>query len=187
MSSIDAKWHENRLPYANGTLWQIGRILWKHLADFLKTTRTKFAVICVKKRQKVRFLSPRSSNERRKRKGQKERARRKGGLEEKKSNGCTLSFHNSYFEDCFWPKKLLNAKGLFGDNVIKYPNRWSIEMSSIDSKWPETQFINFCPNLWIEIQQNMCRMKEPLSFAGDILRCFYLLFLFILSLWKATV
>ena len=47
---------KRRLPYANGTLWQIGRILWKHLADFLKTTRTKFAVICVKKRQKARFL-----------------------------------------------------------------------------------------------------------------------------------
>ena len=80
MSSIDAKWHENRLPYANGTLWQIGRILWKHLADFLKTTRTKFAVICVKKRQKVRFLSPRSS----KIIVTKEKERTKGKSEEKK-------------------------------------------------------------------------------------------------------
>ena len=55
------------------------------LADFLKTSLTKFAVIWVKKRQKAGFLSPRSSKiivtkekERRKRKSEeKERRRRK--------------------------------------------------------------------------------------------------------------
>ena len=35
-------------------------------------------------------------------------------------------------------KKLLNAKGLLGDNVIKNPARWSSEMGSIFSKRPET-------------------------------------------------
>ena len=35
----------------------------------------------------------------------KERARRKKGGEEKKSNGCTLSFYNGRFGDSFWRKK----------------------------------------------------------------------------------
>ena len=30
---------------------------------------------------------------------------------------------HSYFGDSFWPKKLLDAKGLFGDNIIKNPAR----------------------------------------------------------------
>ena len=61
----------------------------------------KFAVICVKKYQKTRFLSPRGSNiivkkekERRKRKSEeKERMMRK------KSNGCTFSLHTTFFRD----------------------------------------------------------------------------------------
>ena len=39
-----------------------------------------------------------------KRKGGKERVRRKKGAEEKKSNGCTLSFYHGYLGDSFWPK-----------------------------------------------------------------------------------
>ena len=35
----------------------------------------------------------------------------------KKSNGRTLSFHNGYFGDSFWPKTT-------GGNVIKYPARY---------------------------------------------------------------
>ena len=35
------------------------------------------------------------------RKGEKERARRRKGGEEKKSNGCTLSFYNHYLGDSF--------------------------------------------------------------------------------------
>ena len=74
----------------------------------MKTNLTKFAVICVKKRQKACFLSPRSSKiiitkkkERRKRKSEeKERKRRK------KSDGCTLSFYNSDFAR----KKLFDTK-----------------------------------------------------------------------------
>ena len=39
-------------------------------------------------------------------KGEKERARRKkGGGEKKKSNGCTFSFYNGYYDGFFWPKK----------------------------------------------------------------------------------
>ena len=56
----------------------------------------------MKRRQKAGFLRP----------------RRKGG-EEKKSNGCSLSFYDSYFGDSFWPKKLSDAKGPSGDNVFK--------------------------------------------------------------------
>ena len=63
----------------------------------------------MKRRQKAGFLSPISSKitltKERKRKGEKERARRRKG-EEKKSNGRTLSFYNSYLGDCFWPEKL---------------------------------------------------------------------------------
>ena len=79
---------KRRLPHRNGTLWAIGRILWKHVADFLKTNRRKFAVIWIKKGQRARFLSPRSSkiivteeNERRKRKSEeRERRRRKKAM-----------------------------------------------------------------------------------------------------------
>ena len=55
------------------------------------------------------------AKERRKRKSEgKERRRRK------KSKGCTPSFYNSYFGDLI-EKKLLDAKGPFGDNVFKNP------------------------------------------------------------------
>ena len=74
-----------------------------YLVDFLKTNLTKFAVICVTKRQKAGFLSPRSSKiivtkkkERRKRKSEEKERRRR-----EKSNGCTLSF---------WPEKTVGHK-----------------------------------------------------------------------------
>ena len=85
----------------------------------------KFTFMCVKKRQEARFLSPRCS----KITVTKEKERKKGKSEEKekrirkRSNSCTVSFYNNYFEDWFWPKKLLDAKGLFGDNAINYPVR----------------------------------------------------------------
>ena len=54
--------------------------------------------------------------QRRKRKSEgKERRRRE------KSNGCTLIFYNSNFGK----KKLFDAKGPFGDNVIKNPGRYN--------------------------------------------------------------
>ena len=60
----------------------------------MTTNPTKFAVICVKKRQKARFLSPRSSKikvtkEKDKRKG---RARRRKGGEGKKAMVAPLAF-----------------------------------------------------------------------------------------------
>ena len=64
-----------------------------HLSE--KTSKGMFL-----KRQKLQN----NSNER-KGKVEKERARRRKGGEEKKSNGCTLSFYNSYFGDSLWPKK----------------------------------------------------------------------------------
>ena len=82
------------------------------------------------------FLNPISSKTKGER--EKERARRKKVGEEKKSNGCTLSFYISYFGD-FWPKKLLDAKDPFGDNVFKNPARCTrslIGYSSCDDTTP---------------------------------------------------
>ena len=63
------------------------------------------------------FLKPEKlqnhSNEGKGREKKKERG--EGKEENKKSNACTPRFFNSYF---FGRKKLLDAKGPFGDNVI---------------------------------------------------------------------
>ena len=77
------------------------------------------------KASKGRFLKPENGSkitvtkekERRKRKSKKKERRRR-----KKSNGCTLSFYNSYFGI----KQLFDAKGPFGDNVIKNSARYTI-------------------------------------------------------------
>ena len=82
-----------------------------YLADFLKTNQTKFTVVWVKKHQKARFLSPRSSKITvTKEKGIKERARRRKGGEEKKKQSLHSWFYNSYFRDSFWPKKTVRRK-----------------------------------------------------------------------------
>ena len=73
---------KRRPSQANGTLLQVGSILWKHLADFLKTNPRKVAVVCVKKRQKPRSLRPKSSKIIVRK--EKERARRRRGGEENK-------------------------------------------------------------------------------------------------------
>ena len=45
-----------------------------------------------------------------------------------KSNGCTLSFIMATLDQksmaTFWPKKLLDAKDQFGNNVMKNPARY---------------------------------------------------------------
>ena len=73
---------------------------------------TNFPVIWVKRRPKAGsvdlvvpeliqlILAPKSHHDR-KSKGEKERARRKKGGGEKKSNGCTLSFCNGYYDGFF--------------------------------------------------------------------------------------
>ena len=46
----------------------------------------------------------------------------KGRRRREKSNACALSFYNGYFEIVFGQKKkLLDAKGPFGDHVFKNP------------------------------------------------------------------
>ena len=98
-----------------------------YLSDFLKTNPTKFAVIWVKRRQKARFLNPRSfkitvtkEKERRKRKSEeKERRGRK-----KKAMVALLVFIIATLEIVFGRKKLLDAKGPFGDDVFKNPARY---------------------------------------------------------------
>ena len=132
MSSVDAKWPESSFATSKWHILEDGRILWKHLANFLKTNLTKFAVIWVKRRQKAGFVSPRSSKihtvtkekERRKGKSEEEERRRR----EKSNSRCTLGFYNGYFGESFWPKKntvTLNTKGpAFGSNVFKNPARY---------------------------------------------------------------
>ena len=51
----------------------------------------------------------------------KGKEKRKEREEEKKSNGCTLSSYNGYLGE----KKLLDANGPFGGNVIKNPARYA--------------------------------------------------------------
>ena len=97
------------------------------LADFLKISITKFAVIWVKKRQKAGFLSPRRSKiivtkekERRKRKSEEKERRRRN----KKAKVALLVFIIATLEIAFGrKKKLLDAKGLYGNTVIKNPAR----------------------------------------------------------------
>ena len=123
LETIDpAKWAElmpnglkRRLPLRKGTFWKIGRILWQRLADFLKTNLAKSAVIWVRSRQKAGFLKKlqNHSNEGKGKKKATERGEWKEGRE--KNNDCSRSFHNSYFGR----KKLLDANGPFGDNVVK--------------------------------------------------------------------
>ena len=74
------------------------------------------------------FLGPISSKitvakekESRKRKSEEEERKRR-----EKSNGCTLSFSNGYFEDFLTEnKKLLKGKGPFGGNLFKNPARYT--------------------------------------------------------------
>ena len=54
-------------------------------------------------------------------KGEKERARRRKGVQEKKAMAALLVFIIATLEIVFGRKKLLDAKGSFGDNVFKAP------------------------------------------------------------------
>ena len=87
---------------------------------FFKTNLSKCAVVWVKKRQKGRFRKTEKlqnhSNEEKGSKGEKERARRWKG-EEKKGNGCTLSFIMATLEIVFgrkncWTQKVNLARTL---------------------------------------------------------------------------
>ena len=49
----------------------------------------------------------------------KEKKKEQG--EEKKSNGCTLSFYNGYLEDSFWTKTTVGRKR----SIWRYPARYS--------------------------------------------------------------
>ena len=60
-----------------------------------------------KKASKARFFKPEKfQNHSNEGKGKERKEERGDGKEVKrKNNGCTLSFHNSYFGNSFWPKK----------------------------------------------------------------------------------
>ena len=67
------------------------------------------------------FRTVAKEKESRKRKSEKEERKRR-----EKSNGCTLSFSNGYFEDFLTEnKKLLKGKGPFGGNLFKNPARYT--------------------------------------------------------------
>ena len=88
----------------------------------------------MKRRQKAGFLSPRSSKiivtkkeERRKRKRTRKRKRKSEDEERrrrKKAMVALLVFRIATLEIVFGRKKLSDAKGSFGDNVIKNPARY---------------------------------------------------------------
>ena len=95
-----------------------------YLADFFKTNLTKSAVIWVKSCQNAGFLRPISSKitptkekERRKSKS-KERERRR---REKTMVALLVFIMDTFFGR---KKKLLDGRGLFGDNVFKNPVRY---------------------------------------------------------------
>ena len=100
-----------------------------YLANFLKTNLTKFAVIWVRKRQKVHFLRPRSSKiivtkekERRKRKSEEKERRRR-----KKISGCTLSFYDGYFGDFLAEKNCWTQK-------VHFTINWTGSVSASNEK-----------------------------------------------------
>ena len=75
------------------------------------------------------FLRPEKlqnqSNEGIKRKGEKEIERRRKGGEDKKAMVSLLVFIIATLEIIFGRKLLIDAKGPFGDNVIKNPARYT--------------------------------------------------------------
>ena len=89
---------------------------------------------------KGRFLTPENGSkitvtkekERRKRKSEEIR---KGG-EEKKAMVALLVFIIATLEIVFGRKKLLDAKGPFGDNVFKNPARYMCSAIYKNIKWP---------------------------------------------------
>ena len=80
------------------------------------------------KASKGRFLKPEKlqnhSNEGKGKEKKKERARRRKGGEEKKAMVALLVFIIATLEIVFGRKKLLDAKGPFGDDVFKNPARY---------------------------------------------------------------
>ena len=79
----------------------------------------------MKRRQKAGFVKPHKlQNHSNEGKGkEKNKARRRKGGEEKKAMVLLLVAIMATLE-ILWPKKLLDGKGPFGDNVFKNPARW---------------------------------------------------------------
>ena len=83
-------------------IYQISLILpFPYLADFLKTNPNEMCSHLSEKASKSRFLKPENlqnhSNQGKGKEKKKEQEEGKEEKEKKKSNGCTLSFYNSYF------------------------------------------------------------------------------------------
>ena len=92
------------------------------------------------KASKGRFLKPEKlqnhSNEGKGKEKKKERARRRKGGEEKKAMVALLVFIIATLEIVFGRKKLLDAKGPFGDDVFKNPARYIYSAIHKNIKWP---------------------------------------------------
>ena len=81
-------------------------------SQFFENQPNEICSYLCEKVSKGKFLKPEKlqyhSNEGKGKKKTKER--REGKEEKKKRSGCSLTFYNSYFEDCFWPKKTVARK-----------------------------------------------------------------------------
>ena len=77
---------------------------------------------CFEKGKRQVLLSPRSSKitVTKEKEEEKEKARGRKEGEEKKSNGCTISFYNSFFGNSSWTQK-----GPFSDTGFKNPARYT--------------------------------------------------------------
>ena len=81
----------------------------------------------MKKRQKGRFRKTEKlqNGTVTKEKDRKETKKERGdGKEKRKKQWLHYKFFNGYFGNTFWPKKLLDAKDQFGNNVMKNPARY---------------------------------------------------------------
>ena len=84
----------------------------RYLADFLKTKPDEICNHLSEKASEGRLFGPdKPQNHSNQGKGKEKKKERRGGKEVKrKNNGCTLSFYNRFFADCFWPKKTVGRK-----------------------------------------------------------------------------
>ena len=91
-----------------------------HLTDFFENHPNEICSYLSEKASKGMFLKPIKKLQNHSNEGKRKEKKKERGVgkkeKRKKNNGCTLSFYNGYFGR---KKKMLDAKGPFGDNVIK--------------------------------------------------------------------
>ena len=94
-------------------------------------------------------------------KGEKERTRRRKGAEEKKAMVALLVFIIATLERVFGRKKLFDAKGPFGDYVIKNPARFKLRTIFFHSKIGVLSLMAISTSTyWIKVILELYRSKE---------------------------